>query len=43
MKFKSLDLVHFRFIFIFSGNYSGTINEPSDIDFDIWGYLIANA
>jgi hypothetical protein len=26
-----------------AGNYSGTINEPSDLDFDIWGYLIANA
>jgi hypothetical protein len=28
---------------MFKSNYSGTINEPSDLDFDIWGYLIANA
>jgi hypothetical protein len=26
-----------------SRNYSGTLNEPNDLDFDIWGYLIANA
>jgi hypothetical protein len=24
-------------------NYSGTLNEPNGLDFDIWGYLIANA
>jgi hypothetical protein len=30
-------------LFLILCNYSGTLNEPNDLDFDIWGYLIANA